>query len=61
MSKPVLVVLGTVYASDAGPPLQAAAVTAITLVPVLTWLSVLATDLGGGRVRGYPGQRLTQV
>src|SRR6185312_2070219 len=33
-----LVVLGIVYASVARPPLQAAAVTAITLVPVLTWL-----------------------
>jgi len=29
-------------ATDAGPPLQAAAVTAITLIPVLTWLAVLA-------------------
>jgi ABC-type Mn2+/Zn2+ transport system ATPase subunit len=37
-----LIVLGVVYATDAGPPLQAAAVTAITLVPVLSWLSVLA-------------------
>jgi hypothetical protein len=42
-----LVVLGIVYASDAGPPLQAAAVTAITLVPVLTWLSVLAHRVDG--------------
>ena len=37
-----LIVLGITYAGDAGPPLQAAAVTAIPLVPVLTWLSVLA-------------------
>jgi ABC-2 type transport system ATP-binding protein len=37
-----LVVLGIVYATDAGPPLPAAAVTAITLVPLMTWLSVLA-------------------
>lgn len=37
-----LIVLGVVYATDAGPPLQAAAVTAITLVPLLSWLSVLA-------------------
>ena len=42
-----LVVLGIVYASDAGPPLQAAAVTAIALVPVLTWLSVLAHRVDG--------------
>ena len=42
-----LIVLGIVYASDAGPPLQAAAVTAITLVPVLTWLSVLAHRVDG--------------
>jgi ABC-2 type transport system ATP-binding protein len=42
-----LVVLGIVYASDAGPPLQAAAVTAITLVPVLTWLGVLAHRVDG--------------
>jgi hypothetical protein len=32
---------------DAGPPLQAAAVTAITLIPVLTWLSVLAHRVDG--------------
>jgi ABC-type Mn2+/Zn2+ transport system ATPase subunit len=42
-----LIVLGVVYATDAGPPLQAAAVTAITLVPVLTWLSVLAHRVDG--------------
>ena len=42
-----LVVLGIVYASDAGPPLQAAAVTAITLVPLMTWLSVLAHRVDG--------------
>jgi ABC-type Mn2+/Zn2+ transport system ATPase subunit len=42
-----LFVLGIVYASDAGPPLQAAAVTAITLVPALTWLSVLAHRVDG--------------
>jgi hypothetical protein len=42
-----LIVLGVVYATDAGPPLQAAAVTAITLVPVLTWLSVLAQRVDG--------------
>jgi hypothetical protein len=42
-----LIVLGAVYATDAGPPLQAAAVTAITLVPVLTWLSVLAHRVDG--------------
>jgi ABC-2 type transport system ATP-binding protein len=42
-----LFVLGIVYAGDAGPPLQAAAVTAITLVPALTWLSVLAHRVDG--------------
>jgi len=42
-----LVVLGVVYATDAGPPLQAAAVTAILLVPVMTWLSVLAHRVDG--------------
>ncbi|HEY2269541.1 MAG TPA: ATP-binding cassette domain-containing protein [Streptosporangiaceae bacterium] len=42
-----LIVLGAVYATDAGPPLQAAAVTAITLVPVLSWLSVLAQRVDG--------------
>ena len=42
-----LVVLAIVYATDAGPPLQAAAVTAITLVPVLTWLGVLAHRVDG--------------
>ena len=42
-----LIVLGIVYATDAGPPLQAAAVTAITLVPLLTWLSVLAHRVDG--------------
>jgi ABC-type Mn2+/Zn2+ transport system ATPase subunit len=42
-----LIVLGVVYATDAGPPLQAAAVTAITLVPLLTWLGVLAHRVDG--------------
>ena len=42
-----LVVLGIVYATDAGPPLQAAAVTATTLVPLMTWLSVLAHRVDG--------------
>jgi len=42
-----LIVLGVVYATDAGPPLQAAAVTAITLVPVLSWLTVLAHRVDG--------------
>jgi hypothetical protein len=42
-----LVVLGLVYATDAGPPLQAAAVTAISLVPLMTWLSVLAYRVDG--------------
>ena len=42
-----VLVLAIIYATDAGPPLQAAAVTAITLVPVLTWLSVLAHRVDG--------------
>ena len=42
-----LVVLGIIYATDAGPPLQAAAVTAITLVPLMTWLGVLAQRVDG--------------
>jgi hypothetical protein len=42
-----LVVLGIAYATDAGPPLQAAAVTAITLVPLMTWLGVLAQRVDG--------------
>jgi ABC-2 type transport system ATP-binding protein len=60
-----LIVLGVVYATDAGPPLQAAAVTAITLVPVLSWLTVLAQRVdsremarafaahAGGRARAH--------
>jgi ABC-type Mn2+/Zn2+ transport system ATPase subunit len=60
-----LIVLGVIYATDAGPPLQAAAVTAIALVPVMTWLSVLAHRVdgrelarafaahAGGRARAY--------
>ena len=40
-------VLAVIYATDAGPPLQAAAVTAVALVPVLTWLSVLAHRVDG--------------
>ena len=39
--------LAIIYATDAGPPLQAAAVTAIILVPVMTWLSVLAHRVDG--------------
>jgi len=42
-----LVILGTVYATDAGPPLPAAAITAIALVPVMTWLCVLAHRVDG--------------
>ncbi|HXL96664.1 MAG TPA: ATP-binding cassette domain-containing protein [Streptosporangiaceae bacterium] len=40
-------VLGTIYASDAGPPLQAAAVTAIALVAVMMWLTVQAHRVDG--------------
>jgi hypothetical protein len=42
-----LVVLGTIYATDAGPPLPAAAVTALALIPVMTWLGVLAHRVDG--------------
>ncbi len=42
-----LALLAIVYATDAGPPLQPAAVTAIGLVPVLTWLTVLAHRVDG--------------
>jgi hypothetical protein len=42
-----LVILGIVYATDAGPPLPAAAITAIALVPVMTWLGVLAHRVDG--------------
>jgi ABC-type Mn2+/Zn2+ transport system ATPase subunit len=42
-----LVILGTLYATDAGPPLPAAAVSAIALVPVMTWLGVLAHRVDG--------------
>jgi hypothetical protein len=42
-----LAVLAILYSTDAGPPLQAAAVTAVALVPVMTWLSVLAHRVDG--------------
>ena len=42
-----VLVLAIIYATDAGPALQAAAVTAIILVTVLTWLSVLAHRVDG--------------
>jgi hypothetical protein len=42
-----LVILGALYATDAGPPLPAAAVSAIALVPVMTWLGVLAHRVDG--------------
>jgi ABC-type Mn2+/Zn2+ transport system ATPase subunit len=42
-----LVVLATIYATDAGPPLQPAAVTAIALIPVMAWLGVLSHRVDG--------------
>jgi ABC-type Mn2+/Zn2+ transport system ATPase subunit len=42
-----LAVLAIIYASDAGPPLQPAAVTSIALVPVMMWLTVLAHRVDG--------------
>jgi ABC-type Mn2+/Zn2+ transport system ATPase subunit len=42
-----LLTLAIVYATAAGPALQAAAFTAIALVPVMTWLAVLAHRVDG--------------
>jgi ABC-type Mn2+/Zn2+ transport system ATPase subunit len=42
-----LLTLAVVYATAAGPALQAAAFTAIALVPVMTWLGVLAHRVDG--------------
>jgi ABC-type Mn2+/Zn2+ transport system ATPase subunit len=42
-----LTVLAVIYASDAGPPLQSAAVTAIALIPVMMWLTVQAHRVDG--------------
>lgn len=42
-----LAVLAIIYATDAGPPLQPAAVTAAALIPVMTWLTVLAHRVDG--------------
>jgi len=42
-----LAVLSIIYATDAGSPLQPAAVTAIALIPVMTWLTVLAHRVDG--------------
>ena len=42
-----LFTLAVVYATSAGPALQAAAFTAIALVPVMTWLAVLGHRVDG--------------
>ncbi|HZR52580.1 MAG TPA: ATP-binding cassette domain-containing protein [Streptosporangiaceae bacterium] len=42
-----LAVLAIIYATDAGPALQPAAVTSIALIPVMTWLAVLAHRVDG--------------
>ena len=42
-----LALLAVMYATDAGPALQAAAVTVIALVPVMAWLGVLAHRVDG--------------
>jgi ABC-type Mn2+/Zn2+ transport system ATPase subunit len=42
-----LAVLAIIYATDAGSPLQPAAVTAITLIPVMMWLTVQAHRVDG--------------
>jgi ABC-2 type transport system ATP-binding protein len=42
-----LAVLAIIYATDAGAPLEAAAVTAIALVPVMTWMAMLAHRVDG--------------
>ena len=46
-----LVVLGLVFSSPAGPPLQAAAFTAIALAPLMAWVTVLA-QRADGRLAG---------
>ncbi|MFI5101630.1 MAG: hypothetical protein ACHQE5_14130, partial [Actinomycetes bacterium] len=46
-----LVLLAVVYATDAGRPVTAAALTAVVLAPVLTWVTVLA-HLVDGRLVG---------
>jgi ABC-2 type transport system ATP-binding protein len=46
-----LIVLGILYAGQAGPLLPAAAVTAAVLVPVMSWITVLA-HLSDGRLMG---------
>jgi hypothetical protein len=38
---------GILYSSDAGPPLQAAAFTAIVLAPLMAWITVLAQRVDG--------------
>jgi len=43
----LLALLAIVYATDAGPPLQPAAVTAIALIPVMMWLTVQAHRVDG--------------
>jgi ABC-type Mn2+/Zn2+ transport system ATPase subunit len=42
-----LAMLAIVYASDASSPLQAAAFTAVVLVPVMTWMTMLAHRVDG--------------
>jgi len=42
-----LALLAVMYATDAGPVLQAAAVTVIALVPVMAWLGVLVHRVDG--------------
>ena len=42
-----LAMLAIVYASDANSPLQAAAFTAVVLVPVMTWMTMLAQRVDG--------------
>jgi energy-coupling factor transporter ATP-binding protein EcfA2 len=42
-----LLVLAIIYATSAGPALQAAAFTATALIPVMTWLGILAHRVDG--------------
>jgi ABC-type Mn2+/Zn2+ transport system ATPase subunit len=42
-----LAVLAIIYATDAGPPLQPAAVTAVALMLVMTWMTMLAHRVDG--------------
>lgn len=48
-----LLVLAAVYASDAGPPLSAMAVTAAALLPVAAWATASSLAATGEDLRGF--------